>query len=114
MKIGFTKTLINSAVILLLGMVAVFMTTMIIKDRGSNTITCYAVFENGDTVKVDSIVAVPIWSEEQVNMIWPEYYAETKIKVEGNEIILRSRPFLFCDNPGTEGSYKDRNVYCLD
>ena len=82
--------------------------------RDNPRVNYYATFENGDTVKVDSIVAVPIWSEEQVNMIWPEYYAETKIKVEDNEIILRSRPFLFCDSPGTEGSYKDRNVYCLD
>lgn len=74
-------------------------------------ISYYATFENGNTVKVDNIVAVPIWSVEQIDKIWPEYYAETKISVDGKEIILRSKPFLFCDNPEMEGNYAGRDVY---
>lgn len=78
------------------------------------TVSYYATFENGDTVKVDGIIAVPISSAEQVGKMWPEYYAETTIDIEGKEIILRSEPFLFCDNPEMKGRYEGRNVYCFD
>ncbi len=77
------------------------------------TITYYATFENGETIKVDSIITVPIFSVEQVSKMWPEYYAETKIGVDGKEIILRSKPFLFCDNPEIVGHYAGRDVYGL-
>lgn len=80
-------------------------------ERNNRAVSYYATFENGDTVKVDNIIAVPILSVEQIDIMWPEYYAETKIKVEGKEIILRSKPFLFCDNPEMEGCYAGRNVY---
>ena len=75
-------------------------------------ISYYATFESGETVKVDSIIAVPILSVEQIDRMWPEYHIETKVKVAGKEITLRSKPFLFCDNPELEGSYVGRDVYC--
>jgi len=78
----------------------------------SRDVNYYATFESGDTVKVDSIIAVPILSVEQVSRMWPEYYVETKVRVGGKNIILRSKPFLFCDNPELEGTYAGRDVYC--
>lgn len=72
----------------------------------------YATFENGNTVKVDSIIAVPILSVEQIGRMWPEYYVETTVDIGGKEITLRSKPFLFCDDPELEGSYAGRDVYC--
>jgi hypothetical protein len=72
----------------------------------------FATFENGTVKQVDGIVTFPIWSVEQIDRMWPEYYAETKVNVGGKEIILRSNPFLFCDNPELEGSYAGRDVYC--
>lgn len=77
-------------------------------------VSYYATFENGDTVKVDSIIAVPISSVEQIGKMWPEYHAEINIKIEGKEIILRSKPFLFCDDPKIKGQYAGRNIYCFD
>lgn len=80
--------------------------------RLRRSISYYAAFENGDTVKVDNIIAVPILSVEQIGRMWPEYYVETMVKVGGKEMTLRSKPFLFCDNPELEGSYAGRDVYC--
>jgi len=77
-------------------------------------ISYYAAFENGDTVKVDSIIAVPISSTEQISRMWPEYHAETIIDIEGKKVLLRSKPFLFCDNPEIAGRYEKRDVYCPD
>jgi hypothetical protein len=45
--------------------------------------------------------------------MWPEYHIETTVDFEGREITLRSRPFLFCDDPEIEGSYAGRDVYWL-
>ena len=73
----------------------------------------YATFENGETVKVENIIAVPILAAEQIDRMWPEYYVETKVNVGGKEITLRSKPFLFCDNPELEGTYAGRDVYCV-
>ena len=75
-------------------------------------VSYYATFKNGDTVKVDNIIAVPILSVEQIGRMWPEYYVETTVKIGGNEITLRSKPFLFCDNPELEGHFAGRDVYC--
>ena len=80
-------------------------------DRVNRRVSYWAVFESGDTVKVDSIVAVPISSAEDVDRMWPEYYAEITVNVGGQEIILRSKPFLFCDNPEMEGTHGGRVVY---
>ena len=79
--------------------------------RVNRRVSYWAVFESGDIVKVDSIVAVPILSAEDVDRMWPEYYAEITVNVGGQEIILRSKPFLFCDNPEMEGTHGGRVVY---
>jgi hypothetical protein len=76
-------------------------------------ISYYATLENGDTFKVDTITAYPISSVEQISRMWPEYHIETTVDFEGREITLRSRPFLFCDDPEIEGSYAGRDVYWL-
>lgn len=89
----------------------VWITCLLLNWGGKCPVSYYATFENGDTVKVDNIIAVPISSVEQVSKMWPEYYAETTINIDGKEIILRSKPFLFCDNPEMEGKYAGRDVY---
>jgi len=83
-------------------------------NKNSCVISYYARFESGDIVRVDNIIAVPVLSAEQVSKMWPEYYAETMIVIEGKKIILRSEPFLFCDEPEMEGRYTGRAVYCSD
>jgi len=77
-----------------------------------NNVNYCATFESGETVKVESIIAVPILSVEQIDRMWPEYHIETTIDIDGKEITLRSKPFLFCDDPEFEGSYAGRDVYC--
>ena len=79
--------------------------------RVNRRVSYWAVFESGEIVKADSIVAVPISSAEDVGRMWPEYYAEITVNVGGQEIILRSKPFLFCDNPEMTGKYGGRVVY---
>jgi len=106
--------LIDYVVSLLLGVtIGVVIMGFWVCPTDNPSVDYYATFENGDTVKVDSITAVPILSVEQIGRMWPEYYAETTVNFEGKEITLRSKPFLFCDNPELEGSYAGRNVYWL-
>lgn len=94
--------------------VALFGIGIVLYDKtvAPKAISYWATFENGATKQVDNVIVVPILSVEQIDRMWPEYYAETKIIVEGKEITLQSRPFLFCDNPEIEGNYAGRNVYC--
>lgn len=105
--------LMDYAVSLLLGVtIGVMIMGFWVCNTDNHDVSYYATFENGETVKVDNIIAVPILSVEQIDIIWPEYHAETKIEIEGKEMIFRSKPFLFCDNPEMEGHYAGRDVYC--
>lgn len=106
--------LMNYGVALLVGVTIGVMVIGVWGYRTDNlTISYYATFERGETLKVDSIIAVPILSVEQIGRMWPEYYVETTVKVGGKEMTLRSKPFLFCDNPEMEGwSYAGRDIYC--
>ncbi len=97
---------------ILLVMVACWIVAGILLFNTMNKVGYYATFENGATRQVDSIIAVPILSVEQISRMWPEYHIETTVDIEGKEITLRSKPFLFCDDPELEGSYAGRDVYC--
>ena len=106
------RKIVISLLWVLLCLYSVGWISYVVLNWGECDINYYATFESGETVKVDNIIAVPILSVEQIDRMWPEYYAETIVDVGGKEITLRSKPFLFCDNPELEGNYAGRDVYC--
>ena len=84
-----------------------------IAKRSSNPVSYWAVSENGRRKRVESIIVIPILEPNDVNGMWPVYYAETVVRVVGKRVKLNSKPFLFCDNPDLEGKHGDRLVYYI-
>lgn len=74
----------------------------------------WASYQDGHRVRVEDLVVVPMMGPNDVNGIWPEYYAEKEIQlpvVEGVKLVLQSRPFILSENSKVQGKFGERMVY---
>lgn len=84
------------------------------KYRVGEEVVYWASYQDGHRVRVGYLVVVPIKEPNDVNGIWPEYYAEKEVQlsvVEGVKLVLQSRPFILSENPKVQGRYGRRMVY---
>lgn len=80
-------------------------------DRGTSY---WASYQDGHRVRVKDLVVIPMMGPNDVNGIWPEYYAEREVGlsvVEGVKLVLQSRPFILSENPKVQGKFGERMVY---
>lgn len=82
--------------------------------RAKEKVVYWASYQDGHRVRVEDLVVIPMMGPNDVNGIWPEYYAEKEVQfpvVEGVRLVLRSRPFILSENPKVQGKFGERMVY---